>query len=252
MRNPRIYTDAHLQEDQTVLLDDSAAHHVGKVLRMQPGQPLILFNGDGTNYPAELSEVGKKQVSARILTREPSNCESRLKIVLGQVISKGDRMDYAVQKSTELGVDTIVPLTSERCDVRLRGDREDKRIRHWQQVAISAAEQCGRATVPRVAALADLADWFALSQGCDLKLVLHHRTEQPLTEVTQPRDGVALLVGPEGGLTEAEIAAARDSGFYPAAMGPRVLRTETAPVAAITLCQWLWGDLQGNGKASAP
>ncbi|GGY78891.1 16S rRNA (uracil(1498)-N(3))-methyltransferase [Marinobacter zhanjiangensis] len=249
MRNPRIYTDAPLQEGHTVFLDDSSAHHVGKVLRMQTGQPLELFNGDGANYPAELDEVGKKRVSARILSREESTCEPCLKILLGQVISKGDRMDYAVQKSTELGVDTIVPLTSERCDVRLKGDREDKRIRHWQQVAISAAEQCGRATVPTIAPLTSLADWFSLSAACDLRLVLHHRTDQPLSTMTPPEKGVALLVGPEGGLSEAEIAAARESGFSPAAMGPRVLRTETAPVAAITLCQWLWGDFSGADQA---
>lgn len=250
MRNPRIFTDAPLDSGQTVFLDDKAAHHIGKVLRMQSGQPLILFNGDGANYPAELDEVGKKRVSARILAREESTCEPRLKILLGQVISKGDRMDYAVQKSTELGVATIVPLTSERCDVRLTGGREEKRIRHWQQVAVSAAEQCGRATVPTVAPMASLADWFGLSESCDRRLVLHHRTEQPLSAMTPPHIGVALLVGPEGGLSEPEIEAARASGFSPAAMGPRVLRTETAPVAAITLCQWLWGDFKGPEDAS--
>ncbi|MGM0571220.1 16S rRNA (uracil(1498)-N(3))-methyltransferase [Marinobacter sp.] len=244
MRNPRIHTSAPLQAGQTVILDDNAAHHVGKVLRMQPGQPLELFNGDGNNYPSELNEVGKKQVTARVLREEPSTCEPRQRIMLGQVISKGDRMDYAVQKSTELGVDTIVPLTSERCDVRLKGDREDKRIRHWQQVAISAAEQCGRATVPVIAPLASLGDWFGQSHSCDLRLVLHHRTEQALDQLPPPAQGIALLVGPEGGLTPAEIAMAQEHGFRPTALGPRVLRTETAPVAALTLCQWLWGDFR--------
>lgn len=248
MRNPRIFTDAPLQEGQTVFLDDSAAHHVGKVLRMQADQRLVLFNGDGANYSAELDDVGKKRVSARILAKEESTCEPRLKILLGQVISKGDRMDYAVQKSTELGVDTIVPLTSERCDVRLKGDRESKRIRHWQQVAISAAEQCGRATVPTITPLCTLSDWFRQSEPCDLRLVLHHRTEQPLADMAQPRNGIALLVGPEGGLSETEISAARQCGFSPAALGPRVLRTETAPVAALTLCQWLWGDFRLPGR----
>lgn len=244
MRNPRIYTQALLQVGQTVMLDDNAAHHISRVLRMGPGQPLILFNGDGSNYPAELDEVGKKTVSARILAGEESGCEPRLKIMLGQVISKGDRMDYAVQKSTELGVDTIVPLTSERCDVKLKGDREDKRIRHWQQVAISAAEQCGRATVPKLTALASLEEWFALCRDCDRKLVLHHRTAQPLDTMIKPVSGVALLIGPEGGLSAAEIEAAQQAGFQPAALGPRVLRTETAPVAALTVCQWLWGDFR--------
>lgn len=244
MRNPRIYTSEALHSGQTVTLDDSAAHHVGKVLRMQPGQSLILFNGDGTNYPAELDIVGKKEVTARVLGQEPGTCEPSLRIVLGQVISKGDRMDYAVQKSTELGVHTIVPLTSTRCDVRLKGDREEKRIRHWQQVAISAAEQCGRATVPVIAPLVSVNDWIEQDHGCDLGLVLHHRTGPELDQLAPPRQGVALLIGPEGGLTEEEIAQAEARGFQPTAMGPRVLRTETAPVAAITLCQWLWGDFR--------
>ncbi len=246
MRNPRIHTSTDLEPDSHTRLDEGAAHHVGKVLRMQSGQSLVLFNGDGHNYPAELVEVAKKQVTVRILGKEASGCEPSLKVILGQVISKGDRMDYAVQKSTEMGVHAIVPLTSERCDVRLKGDREEKRIRHWQQVAISAAEQCGRATVPEIGPLTDLATWAASVQDRGLRLVLHHRTEQPLSTLATPTGGIALLVGPEGGLTEAEITAAQEAGFLPAALGPRVLRTETAPVAALAICQWLWGDFRSG------
>lgn len=245
MRVPRIYTGSPLSEGATVALDDSAAQHVGRVLRMQPGQSLVLFNGDGNDYPATLNQVGKKQVDANIGTPAPNPVESPLRIVLGQTLSKGDRMDYAIQKSVEMGVTTIVPLVTERCEVRLKGDREDKRLRHWQSVAVSAAEQCGRATVPDIQPVMTLDDWFGFTEGCDVRLVLHHRTRQSLETLARP-ERVALMIGPEGGLSEAEIAAAESAGFLPTALGPRVLRTETAPVAALALCQWLWGDLRGQ------
>ncbi|MBS3804092.1 MAG: 16S rRNA (uracil(1498)-N(3))-methyltransferase [Oleiphilaceae bacterium] len=241
MRVPRIYTSADLAAGESHTLDAAAAQHVAKVLRMQPGQVLVLFNGDGLDYPATISHVGKKEVIAALGPAQQNELESPLKSVLGQVISRGDRMDYAIQKSVEMGVTTIAPLVSERCEVRLKGDREEKRLRHWQGVAIAAAEQCGRALIPTIAPVMTLDEWLDYSENCDLKLVLHHRTEKALTELSRP-DQLALLVGPEGGLSEDEIAQAERAGFLPAAMGPRVLRTETAPVAALALCQWLWGD----------
>ncbi|MDL0431349.1 16S rRNA (uracil(1498)-N(3))-methyltransferase [Marinobacter sp. TBZ242] len=242
MRIPRIYTDSPLSEGATTGLDDNAAHHVGRVLRMQPGQELLLFNGDGNDYTAAITESGKKRVEVRVGPPVENTTESALEIVLGQTLSKGDRMDYAVQKAVEMGVTRIVPLTTERCDVKLRGDREDKRLRHWQSVAISAAEQCGRARVPEILPVMTLTDWFHHTSDCDLRLVLHHRTEQSLDTMTKPTR-VALMIGPEGGLSQEEITAAETAGFLPVALGPRVLRTETAPVAAMTLCQWLWGDI---------
>lgn len=242
MRIPRIYTDSPLSEGTTADLDDTAAHHVGRVLRMQPGQELRLFNGDGNDYPATITDAGKKRVEVQVGTPVENTTESALDIVLGQTLSKGDRMDYAVQKAVEMGVTRIVPLTTERCDVKLKGDREDKRLRHWQSVAISAAEQCGRARVPDILPVMALADWISHTSDCDLRLVLHHRTEQSLGTLAKPAR-VALMIGPEGGLSPEEITAAENAGFLPVALGPRVLRTETAPVAAMALCQWLWGDI---------
>jgi len=244
MRIPRIYTDSPLSEGATADLDDSAAQHVGRVLRMQPGQELLLFNGDGNDYPATITDAGKKRVEVQVGTAVANTTESPLDIVLGQTLSKGDRMDYAVQKAVEMGVTRIVPLTTERCDVKLKGDREDKRLRHWQSVAISAAEQCGRARVPEILPVMTLQDWFDHTEDCDLRLVLHHRTEQSLETLAKPAR-VALMIGPEGGLSPDEITAAENAGFLPVALGPRVLRTETAPVAAMSLCQWLWGDIGG-------
>ncbi|MDX1598948.1 MAG: 16S rRNA (uracil(1498)-N(3))-methyltransferase [Marinobacter sp.] len=242
MRVPRIYTRSPLSDGSTTALDENAAQHVGRVLRMQPGQELQLFNGDGNDYPATITSASKKQVDVQVGTPVANATESSLDIVLGQTLSKGDRMDYAVQKAVEMGVTRIVPLTTERCDVKLKGDREEKRLRHWQSVAISAAEQCGRARVPEILPVMTLAQWFEHTGDCDLRLVLHHRTEQSLDSMNQP-SRVALMIGPEGGLSPEEIAEAENSGFLPVALGPRVLRTETAPIAAMALCQWLWGDI---------
>lgn len=242
MRIPRIFTDSPLAVGSQCQLDDNAANHVGRVLRMQAGQALLLFNGDGQDYHATITEAGKKHVLVAVTEAAENETESPLRVVLAQTLSKGDRMDYAVQKAVEMGVSEIVPLTTERCDVKLKGDREDKRLRHWQQVAISAAEQCGRARVPEIQPVMTVQQWLEHARACDLRLVLHHRTERSLNTLEKP-SSIALMIGPEGGLTAEEIALAEDNGFLPVALGPRVLRTETAPVAAIALCQWLWGDI---------
>jgi 16S rRNA (uracil1498-N3)-methyltransferase len=242
MRIPRIFTDSPLAVGSQCQLDDNAANHVGRVLRMQAGQALLLFNGDGHDYHATITEAGKKHVLVAVTEAAGNETESPLRVVLAQTLSKGDRMDYAVQKAVEMGVSEIVPLTTERCDVKLKGDREDKRLRHWQQVAISAAEQCGRARVPEIQPVMTVQQWLEHARACDLRLVLHHRTERSLNTLEKP-SSIALMIGPEGGLTAEEIALAESRGFLPVALGPRVLRTETAPVAAIALCQWLWGDI---------
>ena len=242
MRIPRIFTDSPLAVGSQCQLDDNAANHVGRVLRMQAGQALLLFNGDGHDYHATITEAGKKHVQVAVTEAAENETESPLRVVLAQTLSKGDRMDYAVQKAVEMGVSEIVPLTTERCDVKLKGDREDKRLRHWQQVAISAAEQCGRARIPEIQPVMTVQQWLEHARACDLRLVLHHRTERSLNTLEKP-SSIALMIGPEGGLTAEEIALAEDNGFLPVALGPRVLRTETAPVAAIALCQWLWGDI---------
>lgn len=243
MRTPRIFTDSPLTAGGVSALDDNAARHVGKVLRMQAGQQLVLFNGDGMEYPATITSAGKNAVEVDIDTPVENRAESPLSVVLGQTLSRGDRMDYAIQKSVETGVSVIVPLVTERCEVRLKGDREEKRVKHWQSVAISAAEQCGRAVIPTVTGVMNLDDWFRYTADCDARLVLHHRTNRPLDAMDRP-SRLALMIGPEGGLSGEEIRLAEEKGFSATALGPRVMRTETAPVAAIALCQWLWGDLR--------
>ncbi len=248
MRIPRIHTPETLAPGEHTLAGN-AAHHAGTVLRMATGDRLVLFNGDGLDYPAEILEAGRKRLNVRVESPYDPGTESRLAITLGQVMSRGDRMDYAIQKATEMGATAIQPLDSARCEVRLNPERERKRLRNWQQVAISAAEQCGRARVPVIHAPRKLTDWLVACDQ-DARLVLHHEGRPPLEQSPAPTS-VALLVGPEGGLEEDELDAAAGTGFTPLALGPRVLRTETAPVAALGLCQWLWGDFQPFPKETA-
>lgn len=240
MRISRFYLNAPLAAGEQ-LLNGDLAHYVARVLRLSAGAPVQIFNGSGQEWPGSIVEAGKREV--RITLEQPiaGLAESPLQIHLGQSMSRGERMDWAIQKAVELGVTQITPLVTERCEVRLQGERADKRQAHWQQIAISACEQCGRSVVPTVNPPINLSDWLTDLQA-DLKLVLHHRTEKRLAELSPPHT-LGLLIGPEGGLSAAEIVAAEASGFNAARFGPRVLRTETAPIVALSIAQQLWGDL---------
>ena len=242
MRVPRFYENQPLKGLQEVTLSDSVFQHAAKVLRMQLGDRLCLFNGDGYDYQAEVSYVDKRQMRAIIIESSPNTRDSLLKIEIGQAISRGERMDYAIQKTTELGCSKISPLFTERCEVRLSSERQDKRQRHWQQTAISACEQSLRNTPPEVAMPVTLEAWLK-DCDADLKLVLHPHQEAPLETYQTPKS-VALLIGPEGGLTDEEIELALNYGFKRLRLGPRVMRTETAPVATCAILNYLWGDLR--------
>ena len=209
---------------------------------MQRGDALILFNGEGGEYPATIEAVDKRAVTVATEQSVDNVPESTLQLHLGIAMSKGDRMDWVVQKATELGVARITPLYSERVELKLQGERAEKKLEHWRGVAIAACEQCGRNRLPAIGAVQALAEWLDHTEA-DAKFVLHHRTDAALDAAAKPAS-VALLVGPEGGLSEAEIAAAERKGFAPLRLGPRVLRTETAPLAAISVLQYVWGDLR--------
>lgn len=238
MRLSRFHVSQPLQPGP-VELPEASAHYISRVLRMKAGDALQLFDGSGLEYPAVLVEVDKKSVIAELEAGTAGQPESRLHTHLGQVLSRGERMDWVIQKATELGVSEITPLFSERCEVRLNEERMLKRLEHWQQVAISACEQCGRSRIPRIHPPVPLDRWQQQVEA-DLKLVLH--PEAAALASHPPPASLALLIGPEGGLSEAEVGAARETGFHPACFGPRVLRTETAPVVALSLAQYLWGD----------
>jgi 16S rRNA (uracil1498-N3)-methyltransferase len=242
MRIPRVYSPQTITIGDCIELEAGAARHLTSALRMRSGQLVTIFNGHGGEYTAELVEAKKGKATVRITEFDKADRESNLSIHLAIGISRGERMDLIVQKATELGVSKITPLFTERCEVKLSGDRLDKKVSHWQQVAISACEQCQRNSLPSINAPVKIDQW---QDNCDasLKLVLHHRTDQSLSDMPPPNGQVALLIGPEGGLSEREIEQAISLGFSPLALGPRVLRTETAPLAAISILQSLWGDM---------
>src|SRR5690606_12408711 len=239
MRVSRFYLDAPLGAGEQ-LLDGDLAHYIGRVLRLGPGAPVQIFNASGQEWPGEVLEVGKRQVRLQLQDQEAGQPESPRRVHQGQAMARGERMDWAIQRVVELGVSEITPLVTERWEVRLQGERADKRQQHWQRVAISACERCGRSGVPQVRAPMALADWLPTLEA-DLKLVLHHRPDADLRELPTP-PSLALLIGREGGLSRDEIAQAENGGFRAARFGPRVLRTETAPVVALSLAQHLWGD----------
>lgn len=238
MRLSRLFIDAPLSLGEH-FLPEAQAHYLSRVLRLNVGAGVQLFDGSGLEYQGELTEVGKKQVRVQLSQCLPGQPDSSLNIHLGQGLSRGERMDWAIQKATELGVNAITPIVSERCEVRLSDERADKRLAHWRQIAISACEQCGRSSVPVIHPPQTLNEWLHSTEA-DLKLVLHPVAE-PLASHQQPQS-LAFLIGPEGGLNDAEVTQAQGAGFHSARLGPRVLRTETAPVVALALAQQLWGD----------
>ena len=238
----RLYCDLALSPGAEVILPEAAARHAVSVLRLQEGDTLTLFNGEGGEYRASLVAVSKRETRARLLEFHATERESPIQLTLALGISAGERMDYSLQKATELGVSAIVPLATERSVVKLAGERADKRLQHWQHVVIAACEQCGRNRVPTVAPVQTLYAYLAGVDKSGRLLLLSPEAGAPLKQVARA-DAAVLLIGPEGGLAPGEYQAAQAGGFEPVSLGPRILRTETAPVAALAVLQALWGDL---------
>ncbi|MGH8283413.1 MAG: 16S rRNA (uracil(1498)-N(3))-methyltransferase [Gammaproteobacteria bacterium] len=247
MRIPRIYTPQALASQQTLLLEPNASKHILAVLRLKPGAPLVLFDGSGYEFEARLDAASNHHAQVATGARREGQPESPLRITLAQGISRGERMDYTLQKAVELGVAEIMPVLTERTVVRLDEKQTDHKRKHWQQLVIAACEQSGRGRVPVVHALASLDSLFSANPPHDLKLLLEPNADSPLSGLSQPvKNQILLLVGPEGGLSEAEIMAARQAGFKQVRLGPRVLRTETAALVGLSLLQGMWGDLAGE------
>ncbi len=242
MRTPRFFTDQPLATGTEITLAPGASGHIVTVLRLTPGSRITLFNGEGGEYGATLLGGSRKQAKVSVGSFSDTNRQSPLAIHLGIALSKGDRFDWVIQKATELGVAQITPLVTARTEVRLSAERQQKKCQHWRHIVISACEQSGRNRLPCMVPPVPCRDW--LSVQADIKLVLHPATANsvPLPRDTSPTS-VALLVGPEGGLTGDEVSAALGLGFTTLRLGPRILRTETAPVAGVSIVQAFWGDM---------
>ncbi len=241
MRIPRIHTAQRLDPGATVELEAAPSQHLARALRLPVGAEVVLFDGRGGEYAAVIAAVDKRRVTVAVGDHREIERESPLRIHLGIAVSRGERMDWVVQKGTELGVSEISPLLTERTEVKLGRERAQKKLDHWQRIAVSACEQCGRNRLPPINPPQPLAQWLHTAEA-RCRYVLHHRAAPSATADTPP-GSVALLIGPEGGLTEEEIAAAEACGYEAIGLGPRVLRTETAPLAALAILQARWGDM---------
>lgn len=241
MRVSRLFTDQPLAPDAEVELEARTGHYLQRVLRLRPGDALVLFNGDGSDYAAELLGGPKDRVRVQVNTRLPAVPESSLPLVLVQAVGKGDRMDYSLQKATELGVTAVQPLFTERTEVRLDGARLERRMAHWRGVLVAACEQSGRARIPELRSARTLDAWLQ-RPGDGLRLALLPGAERPLAGIVPGSEGVEVLIGPEGGFSDPELTLLGRSGCVPVSLGPRVLRTETAGPAAIAVLQAVAGD----------
>ena len=244
MRVTRCHVDAHLEPGTQAVLPESAAAHLVRVLRLREGDACVLFNGDGNDYAARLSSVGKREVLADIVSARPADNESPLRILLLQGIARGEKMDLILQKATELGVAGVLPVIAERTEVKLDTERTAKRMLHWRSVMVSACEQSGRARVPELAQPAALAQAAAnLPQDC-IKLTLDPQGVFSLATLAPPdAQSIAIAIGPEGGWSPRDREVLSAAGFLGLRMGPRILRTETAGLAAIAALQSRFGDL---------
>lgn len=239
----RLFVSEALGNGVELELSGEQARYLGRVLRARVGDSVAVFNGDDGEFSAEVLRITKATV--RLAIRQPidNQSESPLKVHLVQGISRGERMDFVLQKATELGVKRITPVLTDYGVVKLDARRAGKRREHWQRVAESACEQCGRVRPPLVDAPVALHRWFAESHGNSTQLLLRPGATNTFADIDAPATKVCLLVGPEGGFSDKEYSDARAAGFDAVALGPRVLRTETAAVAAMTIVQSMWGDL---------
>jgi len=243
MRLTRVYVDAAFEPGAHLALTGSAAGHLARVLRLRPNAALTLFNGRGGEYAARIERVQGSEVTVVVGQHEPIERESPFPLTLAQGVSRGERMDLVVQKATELGVARLVPVLTERSIVRLDEEQSDRKSNHWRAIAIAACEQCGRNRLPEVALPARLREFLHQPAGDSVRLLLSPLARQRIGDVPRPARGVTVLIGPEGGLSDAEQEDALSAGFIAVNLGPRVLRTETAAIAALTLLQREFGDL---------
>lgn len=242
MREIRIYQPGPYEKEDIVELNAAATQHVAVVLRMQTGDPLILFSGDNREFSAHIHSIKKKQVLVHIESVVESNRESPLAIHLAQALSKNDKMEWVIQKAVELGVRSIIPIQSERCALKLSAERMEKKWQQWQSISIAASEQSGRNTLTVIEPITTLPHFIKQAHS-PLKWILNPQSSRSWRDYPLQEKDITVLIGPEGGLSHQEIALAIEHGFQDLSLGPRILRTETAAITTISLLQALAGDL---------
>ena len=240
MRVSRLFVPGALEVGQAVELDEETGHYVRTVLRLKAHAGIIVFNGRGGEFTGTVLEASRKRVCIALDHWTDRSVESPLSITLGLAISRGDRMDLAVQKSVELGVHSLTPLMTERCVVQLKGEKQRQRMMHWQKILQHASEQCGRTIVPELKPVSDLDDWLVAQQG--VRIFLDPYAQRSLSGIKPESLNITLLSGPEGGFSDRERESAKSAGFIPVKLGRRILRAETASLAALSAVQMLWGD----------
>lgn len=250
MSFPRFYCPTALAPATTLDLPEHAAAHAVRALRLREGDALILFDGTGGEHQARITGIERKRVTVTLLGWHAIERECPIRLTLIQALQSGEKMDLTVQKSVELGIARIVPVTSQRSVLRLCGERAERRLAHWRGIAVSACEQCGRNTLPRIEAITHLRHWLSTpSPGENLRLLLDPGSAHTLDSISPPPPGgaVELLIGAEGGLAPEEVQDAREAGYTGIRLGPRILRTETAGLAVLAAIQGLWGDFRKGG-----
>jgi 16S rRNA (uracil1498-N3)-methyltransferase len=244
MRLTRVHVPGPLSRGNRHTIEGDAANHIARVLRLERGAPLTVFDGRGGEHAARIEEFRKGAVIVAVGERSAADPESRLSLTLAQGVSRGERMDWVVQKATELGVTRIVPVMTERTVVKLDSRQSERKLQHWHGIAVAACEQSGRTRIPDVAPPIALHEFLRQSnEARAVRILLSPAGTRGVNDLLTPDQGLIVLIGPEGGLAESEQRAARDAGFLAMRLGPRVLRTETAAVAALTLLQHRFGDL---------
>lgn len=238
----RHFQSQTLTVGETITLDAATSHHLGTVLRARLGDSCVLFNGDGREVAGIIAGLQKNKVQVELLSDAHPSVESRLSVHLACGIGKGERMDWVVQKATELGVTEVTPLLTDYVNVRVDDARSEKKRQHWEAVAISACEQSGRVQIPTIHAPVKLSDWL-VSSSSEFRVMFHPTASKQISDLPTELQKVSLIIGPEGGLSDAEVADAEKSGVMTVQCGPRILRMETAVVVVMTIGQIRWGDL---------
>jgi len=242
MKISRIYTSQTIIDNKLLTLQGNSANYVYSALRKKSNDLLYVFNGSGKVWQAQIIVSTKKHIEMMVGDSIESQLESPLTIDMGQCVSRGNRMDYAIQKMTELGVSIISPILSERCEIKISETASQQKLNHWNNIAISACEQSGRNTIPEISTITPLTEWVSCCQNTTRLVLQPSATAHLLNNISKP-ESISVLIGPEGGLSEKEIQQATNCNFIPIQIGTRILRTETAPIVILTLLQYLWGDL---------